>query len=560
MADRSLNEDVGFWLRSVVSLQLAERAERALRENMVETVGDLLFLVSTRADLDALADSMGLGAGGVEPVWKGVVAARGGEASLTLETDAAAWMGARGHAEAELILREHLVETLGDLAFLAAGAEDLQALGFAPSVAADLSPILRQLEPEPEPEPKSPQPRAKRKAAVARAKVSPRPKKSSPRAAASQIRGTLDMKMDALAFLKTHGAGEMEAVLRENMVETLGDLLFLVNTRADLDAMGVGAAAANLWPILSAAVQSESADAVPVASLRRKGGATLGNAPPRPARGRPAMNKKPASPRAVDRKSPRPSDNHAATAPEPEPTAAAEQERERAQAAARRKAAAKAKQKRAEAAAAEEARKVAAAEQREAEIAKKKAAARRKAAAKAKEKRAANAAKAAAAAGRKEGEGKGAGAGSGRASIFRRRRRAPPAAGPEEQEQDEDKRGTAGENSGSGSCWVLEAAPAPTPSDAEGEGGLPLMEAHEDLGEFELEVDYGECSNSGVLDRDCSCATPTVGRCCQQVRSRRGGTVGRTSPCRHVPPRPAARASARSPRRATHGWAPRTIR
>ena len=258
MADRSLNEDVGVWLRSVVALPQAARAERALRENMVETVGDLLFLASTRADLDA----MGLGAGEAEPVWKGVVAARAGgsEASLTLETDAAAWMGARGHAEAELILRENLVETLGDLAFLAAGAEDLQALGFAPSVAADLSPILRQLETEPEPEPPatSPQPRAKRKAAVVRAKVSPRPKKSSPRAAAIQPRGTLDMEMDALAFLKTHGhgAGEMEAALRENMVETLGDLLFLVNTRADLDAMGLGAAAANLWPILSAAARS----------------------------------------------------------------------------------------------------------------------------------------------------------------------------------------------------------------------------------------------------------------------------------------------------------------
>ena len=36
MADRSLNEDVGFWLRSVVALPQAARAERALRENMVE--------------------------------------------------------------------------------------------------------------------------------------------------------------------------------------------------------------------------------------------------------------------------------------------------------------------------------------------------------------------------------------------------------------------------------------------------------------------------------------------------------------------------------------------
>ena len=211
-------------------------------------------MANTRADLDAM------GMGEAEAVWKGVVAARaGGEASLTLETDAAAWMGARGHAGAEPVLRENLVETLGDLAFLAPrGEDDLQALGFAPPVAADLSPILRQLEPEPEPEPPatSPLPRAKRKAAVARAKVSPRPKKSSPRAAASQIRGALDMEMDALAFLKTHGHGEMEAVLRENLVETVGDLLFLANTRADLDAIGLGAAAANLWPILSAAARS----------------------------------------------------------------------------------------------------------------------------------------------------------------------------------------------------------------------------------------------------------------------------------------------------------------
>ena len=147
------------------------------------------------------------------------------------------------------VLRENLVETVGDLAFLAHSESALGRLGFEPMTAVDvwdhLKPVVEALmgdgddmKPEPEPEP-APAP----KSIFARKR----------QAKASEASAERDLGADVGEWLVEVGAGECETAFRENMVETLGDVAFLVNSRSDLAAMGLSTAqAGRLWDHVAA--------------------------------------------------------------------------------------------------------------------------------------------------------------------------------------------------------------------------------------------------------------------------------------------------------------------
>ena len=166
----------------------------------------------------------------------------------TLGSDAVSWLEANNvfDPSAEEVLRENLVETVADLAFVAHTESALGKLGFEAMTAVEvwdhLKPVVEALAgdeggasaPAPAPAPKS---------------IFARKRQSK----ASEGSAEADLAADIGDWLAGVGAAECEDAFRENMVETLGDVAFLVNSRADLTSMGLSSAqAGQLWDHIAA--------------------------------------------------------------------------------------------------------------------------------------------------------------------------------------------------------------------------------------------------------------------------------------------------------------------
>jgi len=142
--DADLDADVAAWLAGCG----APECEAAFREAMVETLGDVAFLVSTRADLS----EMGLSEPQVDTLWEHVAALAPGELEgddepepIDLTMDASTWLADHGQDGAEPVLRENLIETVEDLTFLISSERDMEKLGFAPRAIMDLWPSIAKL-------------------------------------------------------------------------------------------------------------------------------------------------------------------------------------------------------------------------------------------------------------------------------------------------------------------------------------------------------------------------------------------------------------------------------
>eukprot|EP01043_Picozoa_sp_COSAG02_P063312 COSAG02_NODE_8938_length_2393_cov_1.926765_1_plen_644_part_01 len=223
-AETDLGAGIGDWLAEVG----ASECESAFRENMVETLGDVTFLVNSRSDLTA----MGLSSAQAGRLWDHVAtlssssgsagSAEAAYPSADPDEDVSTWLTANGASDCERAMREAMVETVGDMLFLVNSKAVLADMG------------LSNLQVE----------------TVWGALKDTRTGSSSPTATSAD--DDLDagiLAQDAAEWLADRGQGSAEAVLRENMIETVADLTFLISSQSDMAKLGFAPVAQqDLWP------------------------------------------------------------------------------------------------------------------------------------------------------------------------------------------------------------------------------------------------------------------------------------------------------------------------
>lgn len=239
-AEADLTADVGVWLAGVG----ASECEDAFRENMVETLGDVAFLVNSKANLTA----MGLSSSQAGKLWDAIAALSAGSSEASagagsggsgadMDEDVSMWLMEQGSSDCEDAMREAMVETVGDLMFLANSKGDLTKMGLSSSQAGQLWAAVKSAKP-------SPSPAASDDEEIAGYGGSAGGAPSFDTAANDAM-----MAMDAADWLAERGQGSAEHILRENMIETVADLAFLISSQSDMDKLGFAPVAQmDLWP------------------------------------------------------------------------------------------------------------------------------------------------------------------------------------------------------------------------------------------------------------------------------------------------------------------------
>ena len=132
-AETDFSTDVGDWLADVG----APECESAFRENMVETVGDVMFLVNSRSDLTAMC----LSSAQAGRLWDHVAALSSssgssgsvdaGQPLVDPDEDVSTWLLSNGASDCEEAMREAMVETVGDMLFLVNSKSGLADMGLS---------------------------------------------------------------------------------------------------------------------------------------------------------------------------------------------------------------------------------------------------------------------------------------------------------------------------------------------------------------------------------------------------------------------------------------------
>eukprot|EP01052_Picozoa_sp_SAG31_P016224 SAG31_NODE_1066_length_10091_cov_5.779323_13_plen_386_part_00 len=255
----STSVDLTQWLASCEATSI----EPVLREKLVETVDDLVFLSGgTQAGLAAV---LGVAGPQLERMWNHLVSSAPDDCdatpaldSSTLALDIATWLDEVGAPPGcETPLRAALVETVEDLGFIVSNcgaAHGLEQLGLSPSQAVFLAPYVQaaaiafcrsdgdagtnseqhlpKLWPRRTPPP-SP---------AAKMALKTVPKKFSPPDAAT-------LALDVGVWLRQCKVTDCEMSLRQNLIESVQDLCFLVSSREDLVGIGFNSVnTSKLWP------------------------------------------------------------------------------------------------------------------------------------------------------------------------------------------------------------------------------------------------------------------------------------------------------------------------